>query len=205
MLDIILPTIGSSGYFELKAPFSSIILPNERYTCQAIRRLSDLLANNETPKEDIYLANGISEAEYDDDILKDMYIISLQGQIGHWIYVPARYVIKYPIVNGIPYRTMMMGISLPPMPVKRDLTFLTNEVKNLLHDTLGVDVKIKFIETSKVVLVSKDKHDINQLAREAISNGKSTDRSRLTVMQGLLNDALLKIKALEDYIKLNLS
>ncbi len=198
---MIIPTVGSGGYFKLRAPFDTLVLPNEYYTCQAVRRLSDYLANNEKPKEDIYLANSIPESEYDLDLKNDAYIVSLQAGTGHWVYVPASYVISYPIVNGIPYRTMMIGVSLPALPVERDLSFVKTAIENLVRDSLGVDSVTKIVETSKVVLVSKEKHDITQSQRDAIASGVTTDRSRYTDTLTKLDQALQKIQILETYIE----
>lgn len=201
MSDLIIPTIGSSGNFALRAPFDQVVLPKERYTCQAVRRLSDYLANNEDPKTDIYDANSIPEAEYDDDVEKDMYIISLQGETGQWVYVPARYLISYPITNGIPYRTMMIGAALPPLPADRDLSFLLTEISNLIKDSLGVEPDMDLMETSMVILVDRDKHDVAQAQRDAVSNGRTTDRSRLIQTQTQLTTALAKIIELEAFIR----
>lgn len=200
-MDVILPTIGSSGYFQLRAPFDAIILPNERYTCQAVRRISDYLASNEDPKADIYVANNIAEDEFDADVKIDAYIISLQASTGHWVYVPASYVIAHPVVNGIPYRTMMIGVSLPAFPAARDLTFLTTDIKNLVKDAIGVDAVTKLVETSKVILVTKEKHDLTQANRDAEASGRLTDRSRYMATLADLNRALQKIQVLETYIE----
>lgn len=200
-MDMILPTIGSSGFFSLRAPFDTVILPNERYTCQAVRKLSDYLANNEKPKEDIYLANSVTEDIYEEDLKANASIVSLQAGTGHWVYVPARFVIQYPVVNGIPYRTMMIGVSLPALPADKDLSFLRASIENLVRDTLGVDSATRVVETSKVVLVDKAKHDLTQSQRDAIAAGVTTDRSRYMDTLTKLNQALQKIQILESYIE----
>lgn len=200
MTDTILPTIGSSGYFELRAPLDTLIVKNERYTCQAIRKISDYLANNEDPKELIYTPNSI-DADYDIDIKQDVLIVSLQSDNGHWLYIPAKYIIKYPITNGIPYRSIMIGVSLPSMPVARDLSFLETDIANLVTDSLGVTAVIKQVETSRVVLVPVDKHDLSQANRDALGNGRVTDRSRYVSLLIDHQTALDKITSLELYIK----
>lgn len=204
MSDIIIPTVGSSGYFELRSPFDNLILENERYTCQAVRRISDYLANNEDVKVSIYDKYTLPESEFFEDSAKDMFIVSLQSEKGHWIYVPARYVIKYPEVNGIPYRTMMIGVSLPPMAVDRDYSFIIDDISNLVQDRLGVSPLVKIVDTSKVILVTKEKHDIEQANRDLVIDGQLTDRSRYMTSQVALNQALTKIQELENYIKDNL-
>lgn len=197
---MILPTIGATGVYQFKAPFDKVVVSGERYTCQAIRRLSDYLANNETPLADIYVANGLTEIDYDADILTDMYIVSLQAAIGHWMQVPASYITTYPITNGIPYRSLMIGVALPPMPADRDLSGLYTSISNIVTDTIGVVPVIKPVETSKVILVDKVKSDLKQAERDALSGGKTTDRSRYMSVLNDLNNANAKIAALEKYI-----
>lgn len=202
---LIIPTIGASGYYQLRVPMDALMVPNARYTCKAIRKLSDYIANNEDPKKDIYLAYSLPEAEYDQDIAVDMSIVSLQSDQGHWLYVPARYLIDQPVTNGIPYRAITIAASLPSMPVDRDLTFLQNEVSNLIMDSLGVVPEVGFVETSRVVLVSREKHDLVQTERNVVSGGRVTDRSRYQNLLIQHQAALDKITALEDYIKTHLN
>lgn len=200
MTDVILPTIGSSGTYTLRVPLDTVITLGERYTCQAIRRISDYLANNEAIKDDVYVKLGIDN-EYDIDASADAYILSLQSAKGHWLYVPAHYLVTYPITNGIPYRTMAIGVSLPSIPVTQDLTYLETEIQNIISDTLGVIPVIKQVETSRVVLVDKDRHDTLQMDRDALSANRLTDRTRYMSLLQEHQIALDKIQALEQYIK----
>jgi len=203
MAELILPTIGSSGYYELRAPFDTIIIPYERYTCQAIRKISEYLANNENPKTLIYDKYQLTEDDYTSDAEQNMSIVSLQSAKGHWLYVPARYIVTYPITNGIPYRSIMIGVSLPSIPAEKDLSNLETDIGNLIVDTLGVTPAIRLVETSRVVLIPKDKHDITQSTRDATANGRLTDRSRYMSLLLEHQAALDKITALETYIKDN--
>jgi hypothetical protein len=201
MSNNILPTIGSAGSFKLLAPFDKMITDGVKYTCQAIRTLNDYLANNENPKTDIYDNYKIPETDYDKDLQENMHIVSLQSDIGHWLYVPARYIATYPLVNGIPYRSFAMVISLPSFPVDRDLKFLETEVSNLCKDTLGVSPQSKFVETSRIVLVSADKHNVTTAERNSIIQNKGTDRAKYSDLLHKHNQALIKITELEKYIK----
>lgn len=198
----ILPTIGSAGYYELRTPLNTLITVGERYTCQAIRRISDYLANNEDVKTDVYTKLAIV-ADYDLDLENDAHIVSLQSDKGHWLYVPASYIVGYPLVNGIPYRTVMIGISLPSMPADRDLTFLETDLANVVSDSLGVIPVIRQVETSRVVLVSSEAHEQTQMDRTMLSANRVTDRTRFMTTQQELTTALAKIAELELYIKNN--
>lgn len=204
MENYIIPSVGLSGYFELSDPMSSHIADYEKYTCQAVRRISDYLANNEDPKTNIYDKYNISESIYEDHVKKNIPIVSLQSDVGHWLYVPVNYITKYPITNGVPYRSYMIGVSLPALPVKRDISHVQTAINNLVKDMLGVDCKIKLVETSRTILVPDSEHTVKQSARDAISQGAVTDRSRYMKTAQQLQAALDKITELESYIQNNL-
>lgn len=204
MIELVIPTVGSTGYFELRAPFDTKIIVNERHTCQAIRRISDYVANNEDVKQIAYIDNGLTAQDYDTAADANMYIASLQSDRGHWIYVPVDYIVKFPITNGIPYRNITLGVALPPIPVERNLSNIETDIINLIQDTLGVTPIIKQVQTSRVILVAKDKHDLQQSARDAVANGRVTDRSRYMSLVQDHQAALNKITELELYIKNNM-
>lgn len=199
----ILPVIGSSGYYELASPFDVEVVDKIEYTCKAIRRLSDYLANNEDPKTSIYDAYEINEAIYEADLEQDAYIVSLQSRKGHWLYVPSRYILSYPSVNGVAYRSVMLGISLPPIPVSQDLTAVLSDIKDLVEHSIGASVVVKQVETSVNVLVDYSLHENTQQERNMIIEGQATLYARNVALREE-NDLLLeKVTALENFIKAN--
>jgi hypothetical protein len=197
----VIPTVGSAGYFELRAPLDTLISIGERHTCQAIRRITEYLSQNEDVLT-MYTDLGIA-SHYAQDLVDDVYIASLQSDLGHWLYVPTGYIIAYPLTNGIAYRSVMIGISLPSIPVDRDYTFLETDLSNLIIDALGVTPVIRQVETSRVVLVPQSQHDITQAQRTLVSSGRVTDRSRYMSLQQDHATALAKIQELETYIALH--
>lgn len=200
MVDRILPTLGSSGTYTLLPPFHALVGANERYTCQSTRTLSECLANNETPKDDIYIKAGLSEEQYLRDVTANEIIVGLQSDVGHWLYIPAKYIGSYPVANGIPYRSMAIGISLPAIEATRDYSFLVADLRNLISDRLGVDCTIRFTETSRVSLVPAEVHAVKKMERAIITDGKITDRSQFTKL-AIENERLREIiAALEDHI-----
>lgn len=197
------PTVGSSGVFELREPFNSDIDTGVDYTCQGVRRLSEYLANNEEPWDNIYAPKKIDEVIYQEHLNADIEIVSLQAETGQWIYVPVTYVISYPSTNGIPYRSIAISVGLPALPANRNFDFLFDSLKNLMKDSLGVPCTVDLIETSKVTLVSSEKHAVKQAARNLVANAASTDRARYMSKVRELESAKQKIAILEAWIKKN--
>ena len=200
MVDRILPTLGSSGTYTLLPPFHALVGANERYTCQSTRTLSECLANNETPKDSIYIKAGLTEEQYLADVTANEIIVGLQSDIGHWLYIPAKYISSYPVSNGIPYRSMAIGISLPSIEASRDYSFLVADLRNLITDKLGVDCVIRFTETSRVSLVPVELHQTKKMERAIITDGKLADRSNYTSL-AIENERLRTLViALEEHI-----
>ena len=199
----ILPVVGSSGFYEFLAPFDVASINGIEYTCKAVRRISDYLANNEDVEKTVYIANSLNSSIWDEDSKKDAYIVSLQSQSGHWLYVPYRYITAYPSVNGIQYRTVMIGVSLPSIPVIQDLSAVEADVKDLVEHALGLTVVVKHVETSRVVMVPYDKHILKEQERNVIRATQSTYTAKIVKLRSENNGLLAKVRELEEYIKLH--
>ena len=197
----ILPVIGSSGTYELLPPFDTVILPEEIYTCKAIRNISEYVSYNQDPKKLVYDYYGLSENDYENDIQEDMEIVSLQNNKGVWLYVPARYIVKYPEVDGIPYHQLSMVCKIPAIEVSRDISHLKTDVINLIKDTLGVEAAVEIVEVSRTIAVTKDVSDQLKIDRALVSNGRVTDRAKYMQLLQQQQVLLDKIEALENYIK----
>lgn len=196
----ILPVVGSTGFYELSPPFNLLVVDAVEYTCKAIRRISDYLANNEIVKDSVYTKYGIADSLYEEDLAGDAYIVSLQSRTGHWLYVPYRFILSYPSVNGVPYRSVMIGISLPALPAAQDLSVVLADVKDLVESRLGVATVAKFVETSKVTLIPSDIHETKRVQRELQKQGDQSQYG--TIVKLTKENALLrtKVQALEAYI-----
>lgn len=198
-----IPAVGSSGYYDLLAPFAAQVSPKERYTLQSIRRISDYVANNEDVQTLIYASNGIAQEVFQEDVEQDNEILSLQSARGHWISVPVRYVKCYPEVNGIPYRAVSLVAPLQPIPVDKDLSDLLSKISDLVKAKLGFSSTVEVVESSRVVLVSNNQHKNTELDR-AILRDAFTEAVQISILAGQLQVATNRIKALEDYILANL-
>lgn len=197
----IVPSVGSAGFYEFAAPFDTKALATVEYSCKAVRKISEYLASGEDVKKDIYDENGLTDAIYEEDLAQDAYIVSLQSGTGHWLYVPYRYILSFPSTNGVPYRSVMLGFSLPALPAGYDLSPLLGELKLLIESRLGVQTSAKMVETSKVSLIPKDAHVTKQAERNA---RKAGDLSIYATQVRLEREAVqlrTKVAELEAYIK----
>jgi len=201
MSELVIPSVGSEGYYTVTSPFDTIIVPNVLYKCQAVRKLNDYLANNENPKEKIYTRYQLGDDAYAQDLKDDMFIVSLQAGVGQWIYIPARYILNYPISNGVRYHDMMLGVNLGSVPVGLDLSPIKVAVTNTIHDLLGIDPTIAEVEISKTIVATHEQHEEITQRRLGHVELYLSDRGKFDKAQTDLESAQNKITQLETFIK----
>jgi hypothetical protein len=201
----IIPPVGSSGNYVFNAPFSNLALPDDSYTCRAVRKLSDYVANNEDAYTNVYLAAGLTQANYQSDLAVDMPIASLQSQIGHWLYVPVSYIQSLPQNSGVPYQNMVLAVNIGAVPVGSDLTFLIQAISNVVADSYGVTPQIKEVVTSKTSIVPYATDSQVQNARKGRITNSTTDTAKYRALLVQYNNAITQLQALENYIVANRS
>lgn len=196
-----LPDIGATGNFTLKAPYNTLIKPKVSYTCKAIRKISDLLADGLDPFNLVYEPLNVDKPTYIKDLKDDVCIISLQTGNGEWAHFPSNAIIKFPNMNGIVYRAIMLGVSLGALPDTMLLDALKTSISNLVYDTLGVTTEIKEIVISNPAIVPKVDHDLIEAARLSKVTVTMSDSSKLSKANQDLAIARAKVLELENFIK----
>lgn len=194
----LIPSIGARGYFQIADPFATA--SGALFTCKAIRKLSEYISVGDDPYALIYAPAGASEADYEKDLRADMAIVGLQSDNGYWHYFPSRCLIAHPDASGVPYRSLGVHIALPAMPVDRDLKFLTKDLQDYIKDRLGVNSNISLVETSQTILVSKERHELEQVARATVAASAPTAHARVRQLENDAGKMLKQIALLEAYI-----
>lgn len=194
----ITPPIGMRGIFILAAPFDVKVDAGIEYTCQAIRRISDYLAENEDPKALVYTANGI-EDQYEQDAKENSYIVSLQSRKGHGLRVPVKYILSFPSGSGVPYRSIAIVTSLPSLPLDQSLEEIESEIKSLVEGRLGVTVAMRQVETSQTVLVDDDIHTQKTVERGQRKTHQSLYQENVALKRQV-TELLERQASLEQYI-----
>ena len=195
-----LPQIGTRGIYTLLTPFDTKPLPNVQYKCTAVRELSEIIAAGESPYGLYYKALNISIADYTTDVANKVCIVTLQAESEHVIYVPASYISGYPEIGGVGYLSLLLGAELGPVKIGRDLTFLTDKVKQVITENLGIVPEVKLIASSLPLTLSASSSATLEAARLVNINNATTDYTRL--QQALADNALLveKVNLLEQFI-----
>lgn len=197
----LVPSIGASGLYTLKSPYDTLLLAEVAYTCVAIRRIADLIDEDEDPKTTYYTAKSLSESVYTADLELDVCIISLQPNTGgEIVHVPSTYIASYPSGSGIKYAVMGLGISLGAVPVSLDLTYLKSKVTDIIAENLGIEATTNTLQISPVTLIDQDTHKRLETARTAAITDMETDNQKYLAYKAKYEAAVEKIAALEEYI-----
>ena len=193
----VLPVVGSFGRFEFSAPFDTMGSPNLEYTCQAVRRISEFIGNNENAWDIAYAPYSIPEAIYREDVIENAYIAVLQSGKGHWLYVPYRYILSYPAGDGIPYQSKTLAFALPSVPDELDLKPLLMEIGERIKGALGTEVTGRITLTSKVTLVPRELHlqKVSERALRRTGAGLYQSVARLEAENASLRQKLAQLEA----------
>lgn len=194
------PDIGQSGIYKLVFPFDTLVTPKVVYTCRSLRTINDILAAGEEIFDTYYKSIGLTKTDYERDAKANVCIVGLQSGTGEWIYVPTSYIELAPNMNGVKYTSLVLGVSLGPLPDKFNLEGLIAIFKDATTATIGVTPEVKGIVVSQPAILSREEHDRLTLARTEKITQNRTDYSRVREQTQLITQLNAKIEALEKYI-----
>lgn len=196
----LIPSIGVRGLYTLLTPFQVKLLANTPYNCIGIRKLEDIVAAGGDPKALYYTANDQSDAKYDEDLALGACIVTLRAFEGPPVYVPSTFITSMPDQGGVPYTTLVLGVSLSAIPDSLDLTYLKSQVVDLVRDTIGVTSEVREVAVSPPTNLSQAEHATIEAVRAAAVAASQTDYAQLVAANAALAAARQKILELEAYI-----
>lgn len=200
----LIPGIGVRGLYTLLAPFQAKLLVDTPYNCIAVRRLEDIIAAGGDPQEEYYTANSQSAEKYATDLEAGACIITLQASLGSIVYVPSTFITAMPDQGGIPYSTLILGVSLGAVSDALDLTYIKSKISDVVLENLGVVVEeVKEVVVSAPTNLSQSEHDAVEAARLAAKTSNMTDNAKLIAMTAQRDALLQRVSELEAYIVAN--
>lgn len=200
MANELLPSIGMSGQWKLKAPFDTKIVANLTYTCKEVRKLGAMIAAGVDAFEEFYVPNEITRDVYDQHVASDISVITLSSSSGNWINVPTPYLDGWPNANVIPYVVVGLIADIGALPNTIDPTFLAEKVKNTIMSSLGHEPEITFVALSEVTNMPFDEHEALENLRKSNIADDNTDYSRRIKAEDDLAKARAEIAALQQFI-----
>lgn len=183
------PSIGDTGFFELRTPYDKLLTPNVSYTCQSIRTISDYIRVGESVYERFYAPLEVAEDYYQQDLLDDVYIVGLQAGTGDGIYVPSSFIVAAPVKNGIKYISLVLGVELGAIPDNYNLESIKKQFTDIVLNGLGIESTIKGVLVGTPKYFSQEEHEMIMAARDQ-KISMSTSSVVLAQQYRLENDRL---------------
>lgn len=202
----LIPDIGASGIYTLSVPFNTVLTQNASYKCLAIRQLQDIVASGVDPFQAYYVSapTPISQDQYTADLANGVCIVSLQASSGAVVYVPSSFIASFPAKGGVPYTNLMMAVDLGAMPDYVDLTFLKQQITDLVQTTVGLtNVLIQTVTVSPTTNLSSADHALAEAARQANITNTVTPEAKVIALTQQLQTANQTIANLEAFIIAN--
>jgi hypothetical protein len=205
----LIPELGAAGVFTLTSPFNNALMSNASYTCISIRLLEDIIAAGGDPYTKYYQpreqTSGDLQAQYQADLGNGVCIITLQQSSGAVAYVPSSFVASYPSKGGVPYTNLMMAVDLGAMPNYVDLTFLKQQIANLVKTTVGLtSVLIQTVVVSPTTNLSASDHARAEAARQANITNTNTPESQVIALTKQLQTLQGQYANLEAFVNANI-
>lgn len=192
------PPLRAKGIYQLKAPWS--VSPTLIYECIAIRSFADFLEKGEDVFKLIYEPKGLSQATFEADRALGAHIITLVSGTQPIIHVPDTYIEAYPLQNTVAYKTVVVSVSLGPLPDSLDLTFLKTQLQGVVSDVIGVTPEVKLHVLPALDVITDTQHEALEAARQAAIANRKTDRARVLELQAQVAAMTQQIQTLEQII-----
>lgn len=194
-------TVGMKGVVLATAPFDTQINPRLIQQCIGVETINGLVAKGDDPFSDVYEPAGLTQAQFDSDSDAGVRIITFESAIGEIISVPEIYIEAIPDANGVPYRIVMLGISLSAIPDDLDISDLKQEISDVVFNYIGVRSEIKEVVYAEPSILTQEEHAAVEQARITNITNNVSSRLRVSQLESITDDLYQKIQVLETFIK----
>ncbi len=196
------PNIYATGKWVVSTPFN--IGANDVYVCNAIRSFTELRSSGIDPYEQYYKPLGISPEDFAIDERKFANIITLSSNSNPTAYIPDTYIVSYPDATSIPYKHVVMSISLGAVADTLVLTDIKQKVAAVVESDLGITGIVKEHHSGTVTeYLTLSQHKTVEANRlTALINNKSL-YTQLSDQDAIIADLLERNQLLEEVITAN--
>lgn len=172
------PPLYATGQWRLKAPYQ--VENGAVYTCKAINTMDALEMRGVDTYKEFYEPLGIDFDVYWEDVRRLASIVTLMSDTHPTVYVPDTYIRSYPDVTTVPYRHMVLSVSLGAVPDTLALDDLKHRIKEYALASLGLDVQIKEHQAGHIAQgVDQQAHQVYENNRRAKLEANTTDYATL--------------------------
>lgn len=194
------PSLGMTGLFELREPYSTRINPTAQYQCVAIESLTNAVNSGSDPRQNVYFANLDSEENYLLDLQKDVYLITISTGVGNQIIFPSSALLSVPNGEGVIYRNTVLCVALSAVHELMDLSALQQQISDMVYTSLGVSSTTLTTTIGSPTILTTEQHEAVMSARLAVSTRKDSALYRNVQLQSENEKLTQQVALLEKYI-----
>lgn len=194
------PTLYTTGNWVLKAPY--ITDPKAVFTCTSIRSLTQLLEDGVDPFVTYYEPLGLDITVYETDKLNYGSIVTLTSPEFSTIDVPDSHIVSYPDRSSVPYRHVVLSLSLGAISDTVSLVDIKTKIEALVASDLGLTATVREHQSGAVTeYIDLQTHAVIEANRKTkLVNNESLYTKILNLEKA--NETLLeRNRLLEDTIK----
>src|SRR5574343_115292 len=193
------PQLGEMGFFTLISPYDVLLTPKTVYTCQSARTLNDFISSGDSVYDKFYAPLGVSNEDYQRDLIDNVVIVGLQAGTGEWVYVPSSFIAKAPDNTGVKYISVVLGVSLGAIPDEYNLDSVIAQFKDVVKSTLAIDPEVKGVVVGAPKWFTHEEHELIESTRA--QEIKTSDSAYVRLAQTKQENEQLK-KIIKEYEKI---
>lgn len=195
------PALYTKGIFTLGTPFT--LTPNVVYTCEAIRSFQELINAGVDIFTTYYEPVSLTETQYETDLAAGANLITLMAPGYATVYVPDTYITAYPQVGNVAYSTVVLGVSLGPVPDALDLTFLKEQIADVVSGVIGIAGTVAVVVSPSTDVMTPQQAQNAEDARQAAITNRTSDYAKLQALQAQFNALQTQYNALQAWVVAN--
>lgn len=197
------PVLNTKGLYSLATPFDDVLAANVAYTSVAIRSFRELIASGVDVFATVYDPVGLTEETYTADLATGASIVTLMADNQPVVQVPDTYIQAFPRVGNVPYSTVILGVSLGPLPDGLDLTFVQQQVTNVVAAVIGATPSIMVLTAPNPTVLTQEQANTAETARQAAITLRVSDYTVAKDWEAKFNALQAQYAELEAYVIAN--
>jgi hypothetical protein len=189
------PPIGTKGIYQLKVPFS--VPPTKIFTCEAVRTFDDLYKRNRDVFTEFYLANGLTDENFQSDRRAGAAIITLISEDQEVVYVPDTYILSFPDMGMVNYQRVILSLDFGALPEYVNLDYTMTQMTTIAGKVLGrvPDIELHVAPTTQSI--GPVEHQSLEAARLAQIEFEETDYAKYLKQLRINQDLSARLATLE--------
>lgn len=192
------PPLLTRGRYELKMPWQAD--PTKIYVCHAIRSFKDLYEKEIDVYSEFYEPRGVSDTDFITDAEALANIVTLISEDEEIIYVPDTYIVSFPDMGNYQYAHMVVSASMGPLPDYLDLTYLKQQISNLISDVIGASPEVVEHRAPHAGVITPAQHETLEAARLAGIQLRETDYAMLKQREQTIDRLQQQLQTLEEIV-----